>query len=1127
MKKLLLNLGLMVWSMAGSQAQESTLFSLLPPSDTDITFTNTVTDEKDRNILIYNNYYNGGGVGLGDLNQDGLLDIYFTGNLVGDQLYLNRGAFRFEEITQKAGIHDDGSWSSGVTLIDINADGLLDIYVSKDLYDHNPAIRKNKLYIHQGNTPEGIPVFKEMAEEYGLADDHRTRHATFFDYDKDGDLDVYVLNQPPNLGNYSPLFGTDTKDPKYTARLYQNNYDKKLKHPVFTDVTRQAGMYKPGYALGVCVSDFNNDQWPDLYLSNDYDAPDFLYLNNQNGTFTNVIDTAMKHISNFSMGNVSGDINRDGWMDIFVLDMAAEDNRRIKTNMSGMNPESFWKVQQSGGHYQYMFNTLQLNNGNGRFSEIAQLAGLSSTDWSWCPLLADFDNDGYPDLFVTNGLKRDIRDNDANKKFPGYVDSVARTFVARHPNAGEVNFFDIVNMEEMLELLPSEKLPNYMFRNNGDLTFTKVIREWGFNHPSFSNGAAFGDLDNDGDLDIVVNNVDDVAHVYKNNLRALYPQQHFLRIKFKYPADDISYIGSQVSITTERGSQVQYLANIHGFYSTSEPIAHFGLGRIHQVQQVTVRWPDGKTQTLYDLNADQILTLDYRLAKKTKTQINSPSPPLFKDLTQQSAVDFRHRENSYNDFAREVLLPHKMSNFGPCLAVADVNHDGLEDFYIGGAMGQSGVLYLQSSRKGSFHESKNAPWQEDQDCEDLGAVFFDADQDGDMDLYVVSGGNEYEAGDKHYQDRLYINQGNGTFQKEKHALPTIKASGSRVVPADFDQDGDLDLFIGGRQVPGHYPAPARSYLLRNDGGKFKDISQQYFKNLKKLGMVTDATWTDFNQDGLQDLIVVGEWMPVTFLQNTGSEFADQTEAMGFAKETGWWFRIAVADMDQDGDQDIIAGNLGLNYKYKATYDEPFTVHYNDFDHNGSMDIVLGYYNFGELYPVRGRQCSSEQVPLLKKKFPDYQSFATSNLVEVYGLQNINQALNYKVHNFANMYYENLGNGQYKGHPLPNLAQISSVNALLIEDFNQDKHLDLLIAGNLYASEVETPRNDAGIGLLLLGNGKGRFQEVPATQSGFCTKGDVKDMVLLQNTQEQWVLVANNNDLIQIIRVQAKNKRSDP
>lgn len=1080
-------------------AQENPLFSLLSSDKTGVTFNNKIKDDKEKNILKYSNFYGGAGVGVGDFNNDGLIDVYFAGNIVDDVLYLNKGDFNFEDISAKAGINKNDGWSTGVTIADVNNDGLLDIYVSKELYDEKPELRKNKLYINQGNA-----VFLEQAEKYGVANNQRTRHATFFDYDKDGFLDLFILNQPPNPGSYSSFAGTELLLDKYTSRLYKN-----INGESFVDVTEQAGLLKAGFPNAVSASDFNNDGWTDLYVANDFYAPDAIYINNKDGTFSNIANTALNHMSYYSMGVDVADINNDGFLDIFVLDMVADDNFRLKSNMSGMNPAAFWKIVENDGHYQYMFNNLHLNNGNNTFSEIAQLAGVAATDWSWANLIADFDNDGKKDIYITNGLLKDIRNTDASKEVGEFVTKTANAWVKNNPNGGDITIWDILNLDDALGMLPSQRLSNFMFKNTGKYQYEKITTDWGLDTPSFSNGAAYADLDNDGDLDILVNNINDPAFVYRNNTTKNYVRLH-LKSKLHKPV-----LGTRVMLFNNGEKQLIETSNVRGVYSTSENSVHFGVNNALKVDSIQITWPNGKQRTLFDLKTNTTLTVFMEGEKNVNQLLEKKQSTLFKNVTSEGILSFKHIENNFDDYKYQVLLPHKMSQFGPSLAAGDVDGDGLEDIFIGGAVGYSGSLFLQDA-DGTFKLKEMPVFENDKISEDVDALFFDVDGDGDLDLYVVSGGNEFPENSANYTDRLYINNGKGDFVKSNQLKFTTAISGSVVKAADFDKDGDLDLFIGGRLSPRNYPSPSDSRILENDRGVLKDITKSKAKELLNLGMVTDAIWTDYDNDDDLDLIIVGEWMPITVFENVNNSFR-KTQVSDFAATNGWWFSIGQADFDNDGDMDYVVGNLGLNYKYQTSKDAPFDVYYKDFDGNGTKDIVLGYYNYGEHFPVRGFSCSSQQIPSLKQEVKKYDIFASMDIKEIYGTKKLDKALYYKTDTFASVFIENKGNSSFNIRNLPVEAQFSSINDLLIDDFNKDSFLDILMVGNLFVSEIETSRNDAGTGVLLLGNGLGSFSYVPNKNSGFFNAKDAKKIIGLTSNGTSLILIGNNNDQLQIFQ----------
>ena len=1082
-------------------------FISLNPKDSGIAFTNKLIENDSVNYFNYGYIYMGGGVAIGDVNNDGLDDIYFTGNMVNNALYLNKGDLQFEDVSKVSKTKADDRWVTGVTMVDVNADGWLDIYVSvSGIW----ATKKNLLYINKGLNKEGIPTFVEQAEAYGIADSGNSTQSTFFDYDNDGDLDLYVLNYPPtpfqsSLSYYKRKLQTASSIESNT--LYRNNGDN-----TFTDVTKTSGLHQFSLSLSVAIGDYNDDGWQDMYVSNDFESLDNFYLNNGDGTFTDQLTKATNQVSFYGMGTDVADINNDGLLDIIQLDMTPKDNRRSKSNMQSMNIEKFENMTKDVFFYQYMQNSLQVNRGideNGipHFSNVSQLSGVALTDWSWASLFADFDNDGFKDLFVTNGSRREINNKDFFNKLK-----------KEHGHKKKED----MDLLKYIEQMPSEKIENYVFKNNGDITFTDISREWGLNHKGFSNGTAYADLDNDGDLDLVVNNFDEPSIVYKNTTSDK-KSLNYLQFKFKGNFKNPLGIGTKVTIYHKGNMQHQELMLTRGFQSSVSPKLHFGLGNYTKVDSILVVWQDGKQQKLNNIVGNKLLELNYSNAiiNKLKDKKNSV---IFNDITESVNVKYQHQENNFDDYYYQVLLPHKMSQFGPALATGDVNNDGLDDFYIGGASGKLGTIYKQGINATFSKLKTHGSWEVDKIKEDTNAIFFDANNDGYLDLYVVSGGNEFYKNSKPYQDRLYINDKNGNFIKSEKALPQIFSSGSKVVPADYDNDGDIDLFVGGRHLPRNYPEPVTSYILRNDSNQsniiFTNVTQDIAPDLKNIGMVTDAVWADFNNDNALDLVLVGEWMPLTFFTNKNGQFTNQTETYNMDQSTGWWSSIIAEDFDKDGDIDFVGGNLGLNYKYKASKEASFDIYADDFDNNKSLDIVLGYYNDGEQFPVRGRQCSSQQIPAIEIKFKDYNSFAEANITDIYSTQSLkNSKIHYKAYNFANSYIENKGNDSFKIKNLPLEAQYASINSILSEDINKDGCLDLIISGNLYASEAETPRNDASYGLYLEGDGKGSFKPVTTFKSGLFINGDVKQAAFIKaKTNKPIIVFAKNNEALQFITI---------
>ncbi len=1122
--------------LSDCKQQPATLFKLLPSNKTGIDFNNVVKENDSINPLDLEFLYNGGGVAVGDFNRDGLPDLYFTASTVSNKLYLNKGHLHFQDITDEAGVGGEGRWCNSATVVDINNDGWPDIYVCATI-KKNPEERKNLLYINQGLDKNGVPVFKEMAEEYGLADTGHSVVAAFFDYDHDGDLDLYLVETSPAGRNTSTFYGPmDQYGKRNSDKLFRNDWNDSLHHPVFTDVSKQAGIGDDGYGLSVDIADFNHDGWPDIYVDNDFLSSDLLYINNHDGTFTNRIKEYFRHTSQSAMGSDVEDINNDGLPDLISVDMNPEGNYRKKKNMMAENYNNFLNMLSYGYVVQYTRNTFQINQGpavgendsitHPVFSDMGYLSGVAETDWSWTPSIADFDNDGKKDIIITNGYPRDVTDHD---------------FIAYRNMAS-----NLAPKQMILDQIPSIKIPNYAFKNMGDLHFKNVTSQWGLTEPSFSSGGVFVDLDNDGDLDYVVNNINGKAFVYENMLNdGKKTGGNYLRIQFKGTAKNTAGIGAIAELHYAHGQlQVYHNTPTRGYLSSVDPIAHFGLGKIENIDTVLIKWPDGKEQLIKNVKANRLLVAEDRNAtdplnnEETNKSFREysgddtaairyeyPHPVLdtaaiFTNITGATGIHYINEEKDFVDFNFQKLLPHKLSQYGPAIAVGDIDGNGLDDILLGGAKGYAPqVLFQQPDKKFIQKDFTTLSDHYDLNRENRGILLFDANGDGRPDLYLTSGSVESPANSPDYQDQFYENTGHGHFKLDTAALPSNYTSKSCVKAADFDRDGDLDLFVGGRVEPGAYPKPVSSMILRNDSKpgkiKFTDVTGEVAPMLKHIGLVTDAVWTDFNNDGWPDLILVGEWMPVTFLENDHGHFKDVTAQSGIQNEIGWWNSIVAGDFENNGRMDYVVGNLGLNSFYRASHQYPMGIYAKDFDDNGSYDAIPTIYlpdSTGKMaeFPTEGRDDLIRQMIGIKRQFPSYKSFATATIRDILSPGQLKGALRLHANNFNSCYIENRGNGKFALHPLPIQAQAAPVYGMVADDFNGDGNLDLAITGNDYGTEVNTGRYDAMNGLVLQGNGRGQFIPLSILQSGLYIPGDGKALAKFIYGKDQYAIAASQN-----------------
>ena len=1063
-----------------NKIEEPSLFTLLSEDETKVTFQNTLKEGLNANVLVYEYLYNGGGVATGDFNNDGLQDLYFTSNMGENKFYLNEGNLSFKDVTSISKVSGrPGPWKTGITSADVNGDGKLDLYLcySGALPD---VKRKNQLFINQGNDANNIPIFKEQAEEYGLASAAFSNQGYFFDYDKDGDLDMLLLNHNPKslpvLNEVSTKKFLKKDDPLQGIRLFEQTNNR------FVDVTEKAGISGSAltYGLGIGISDINNDGWQDFYVSNDYTVPDYLYINNKNGTFTDQLGDQMGHTSHFSMGNNVADINNDGLQDIFTLDMLPKDNKRQKLLLSPDNYEKFDLNIRSGFHHQYMRNMLQLNNGDNSFSEIGQLSGISNTDWSWAPLFADFDNDGFKDLFITNGYFRDY----TNLDFINYMDSYVKS-------KGRLQRQDVL---ELIKEMPASNLTNFYYSNKDGVNFTDQTIEAGTNQPANSNGAIYTDLDNDGDLDLVINNINKPAFIYRNDTPK--NTSNFLNIQLKGNNKNTKGIGTKVSVFTNGKTQVVEQMPTRGYLSTVSSVLHFGLANATTIDSLVVVWNSGKTETIKDLSTNQLIVLDEDNAI-TKVKSDKRAKPLFSPAS--NAINFVHQPSTVNDFKRQSLLLKQLSHTGPPIASADLNKDGLEDVIIGGGVDQPTSIYLQNTR-GNFKQKLNTDFEKDKAYYDADIAVLDVNNDGYLDIYVGSGGYHHlTANDPLLQDRLYLGDGQGGFLKMKKSLPKISTSTGSVTFSDINNDSFPDIFVGGYITPGRFPEIPRSYILINDGkGNFSDKTDVIQPSLKNIGMVTDSQWVDIDGDQKEDLIVVGEWMPISIYLNKNGKLTPATDQFFEKPHSGLWTSLQVTDLNNDGKPDIIAGNIGTNTQFKISTQTPAELYYSDFDNNGSVDPILNFYIDGISYPYVTRDELLGQLASKRQVFNSYEKYADARLTDIFNETDLKKAKKLTVHHQETTLFLSTESKKFKTTTLPTQAQYAPVSEIITSDFNQDGNKDILLLGNDDNYKLRIGKFDANYGTLLMGNTNGTYNYIPQTRSGLSITGSNTHAVLIGN-----------------------------
>lgn len=1078
-------------------------FTLLTSEQTGVDFSNSFLETFEYNIYTYEYLYNGCGVAVGDVNGDGLPDLYFGSAFDKNRLYINKGNMTFQDVTDMAGVAAPDGYKTGVTMADVNGDGLLDLYSCRTSKTDDGK-KTDHLFINKGNRTENgiaIPVFEDQAKKLGIDDNSNTNHACFFDMDRDGDLDAFLLNHrigfdaAVNIRVYQKEDGSTERiltpeTPFESNRLYRNDNGH------FVDITAKAGMVNSAFGLSATAADINQDGWMDLYVANDYIEPDYIYINNKDGTFTDQYFQSLKHSSQNSMGSDVVDINNDGLVDIMVLDMKAEDPIRYKELAHVMQLDRYNLMVQYGYGRQSGRNMLQLNNGNNTFREIGQFAGVATTDWSWAQLIADFDNDGWKDIYITNGYRKDVTNLDYTNFFK---DSIYRTGGLTSQRFPDINKF--------LENIPNKKISNYLYVNNADLSFINAGKQAGMDHPSFSNGAAYADLDLDGDLDIVVNNIDDPAFIYRNDIKG----KNWLQIVVQPGKGNTQGIGTAVDIYAGNAHQYSMVNSNKGFLSSSEPVLHFGLGDAVTVDSIILRWPDGSYESKKDIQTNQRLVWKKGTGSDYQKKPAQKPAMLFKKV--QDAITWRHRENEFNDFKREKLIPYMLSAEGPCISVGDINGDQLEDIYAGNGTGFPAALMTQNPN-GTFSAQTVPVFVNDSLYEDCGSVMEDFDGDGDLDLLVVSGGNSFNQNDLEYLSRYYINDGKGAFQRVNN-FPITRTNAGAVLAVDMDGDADKDIIIGGRCTPGLFPKAPKSYYLKNEKGRFTDVTKDFFADLEELGMITDIEAGDLDGDGKPEIVFAGEWMPVTVFSFEGGKMINKTKAFGLDKTAGWWKCISVSDVDGDGDMDLMAGNIGLNHRMHASEKYPVTLIANDFDGNGSTDPIMCYYYNGKLYPFAGRDAIISQVPILKKKFTRYAPYASATINDIFTEDQLKKSTWLYTNTFQTTLFRNEGKS-FVAAPLPYQVQLSPVNDMVMRDFNNDGRLDILMAGNFLYAEPETGELDAGTGTLLIQQADGTFAYVSNLEHGFWAQGEVRELKSIKlATGLDAVLTGNNNSSLEL------------